>query len=589
MIKNIGAIFNLTLFIFILIGCHQDQMEIFISPDGNDANGGTREKPLKTMNKALEKSRQVQGRISKTIHLLEGNYYLNAPVTITPEDNNLSIIGEGSDKVVIKGSRLLALVWTPFRDNVWVAEVPVQMDFDQLYINGEKQVLARYPNFDGNTKIFNGYAADAIAKERVQNWKDPRGGFVHALHSGRWGGFHYEIIGVDESGELTLKGGHQNNRPSDMHPEFRMVENIFEELDDQNEWYYDKRSHKLYLWPSSGVDLNKAIVEISDLNHLVDLRGTREKPVHNVSIEGIRFEHSRRTFMEKYHPLLRSDWTIYRGGALFLDGTEFCSIIDCEFVHLGGNVIFVNGYNRDSEIRGNYIHDCGASAISFVGDSTAVRSGSYQYQEFVPFEEMDTMVGPANDLYPSDCKVVNNLIHDIGQIEKQVAGVEISMAMQIEVAQNSIYNVPRAGINISEGTWGGHIIEYNDVFNTVLETGDHGSFNSWGRDRFWHPVWDVIDSLVVANPQMPYWDAMYPTIIRNNRFRCDHGWDIDLDDGSSNYHIYNNLCLNGGIKLREGFYRTVENNIMVNNGFHPHVWFENSGDVVKRNILMTKH
>ena len=40
--------------------------------------------------------------------------------------------------------------------------------------------------------------------------------------------------------------------------------------------------------------------------------------------------------------------------------------------------------------------------------------------------------------------------------------------------------------------------------------------------------------------------------------------DIDLDDGSSNYHIYNNICLNGGLKLREGFYRTVENNIIIN-------------------------
>ena len=36
----------------------------------------------------------------------------------------------------------------------------------------------------------------------------------------------------------------------------------------------------------------------------------------------------------------------------------------------------------------------------------------------------------------------------------------------------------RAGINVSEGTWGGHRIVYNDVFNTVLETGDHGAFNS---------------------------------------------------------------------------------------------------------------
>ena len=28
------------------------------------------------------------------------------------------------------------------------------------------------------------------------------------------------------------------------------------------------------------------------------------------------------------------------------------------------------------------------------------------------------------------------------------------------------------------------MIEFNDVFDTVKETGDHGSFNSWGRDRY---------------------------------------------------------------------------------------------------------
>jgi hypothetical protein len=174
-------------------------------------------------------------------------------------------------------------------------------------------------------------------------------------------------------------------------------------------------------------------------------------------------------------------------------------------------------------------------------------------------------------------------------VEKQTAGVQIAMAMDITVSHNSIYDVPRAGINIGDGTWGGHIIEYNDVFNTVLESGDHGAFNSWGRDRFWHPNRETLNEMVAANPEMPKWDAIHTTVIRNNRFRCDHGWDIDLDDGSSNYHIYNNLCLNGGIKLREGFNRTVENNIMINNGFHPHVWFKNSGDVFKHNIVFTEH
>jgi hypothetical protein len=83
-------------------------------------------------------------------------------------------------------------------------------------------------------------------------------------------------------------------------------------------------------------------------------------------------------------------------------------------------------------------------------------------------------------------------------------------------------------------------------------------------------------------------DAVKTTVLRNNRWRCDHGWDVDLDDGSSNFHIYNNLCLNGGLKNREGFYRVVENNIIIN-GFHPHVWFKHSEDVVRRNIFWTDH
>ena len=92
-----------------------------------------------------------------------------------------------------------------------------------------------------------------------------------------------------------------------------------------------------------------------------------------------------------------------------------------------------------------------------------------------------------------------------------------------------------------------------------------------------------------GEPSLILADVISPIVLRNNRFRCDRGWDIDLDDGSSNYHIYNNLCLSGGIKLREGFYRLVENNIMINNSFHPHVWFENSGDVFARNLVMSSY
>ncbi len=80
-----------------------------------------------------------------------------------------------------------------------------------------------------------------------------------------------------------------------------------------------------------------------------------------------------------------------------------------------------------------------------------------------------------------------------------------------------------------------------------------------------------------------------PIVLANNRWRCDHGWDIDLDDGSSNYIITNNLCLRGGIKNREGFGRVVENNIMVDNGYHPHVWYAECGDIFRRNIVRTEY
>ncbi|HEX9045645.1 MAG TPA: PDZ domain-containing protein, partial [Verrucomicrobiae bacterium] len=159
----------------------------------------------------------------------------------------------------------------------------------------------------------------------------------------------------------------------------------------------------------------------------------------------------------------------------------------------------------------------------------------------------------------------------------------------ITVRHCSIYDMPRAGINIGDGCWGGHVIDWCDIFDTVKETGDHGSFNSWGRDRFWRPNIGEVDAWVKQASDLPLLDVVKPIVLANNRWRCDHGWDIDLDDGSSHYIITNNLCLHGGIKNREGFRRVVENNIMVDSGYHPHVWYDQCGDIFRHNIVWTKY
>ena len=151
-----------------------------------------------------------------------------------------------------------------------------------------------------------------------------------------------------------------------------------------------------------------------------------------------------------------------------MEGTENCSILNNEFVHLGGNVIFVSSYNQGARIAENHIHESGASGISFVGNPSAVRSPSFQYGKFVPFDQMDKQSGPKSNAFPRQNIAENNLIYRIGRVEKQTAGVQIAMAMDITVRHNSIYDVPRAGINIGDGTWGGHLIEGNDVFNLSL-------------------------------------------------------------------------------------------------------------------------
>ena len=562
--------------------------DLYVSKTGNDQSPGSKTRPFATIEKAKLAVRKIKGPV--TVFVREGIYYLKTPIVFTPEDSrnaNAPVVYKSfpGEQVVISGAASLKLHWETYTNNIKKATVENDMQFDQLYINNEQQRMARYPNYNPASSHFGGYAEDLFSEAHVQKWKNPAGAFIHALHKHEWGGYHYLVKGKDSQGKLEMEGGFQNNRQMGMHDKYRFIENVFEELDTTGEWYFDKKAKTLYTYPSSKTDLEKATILTPQLKHLFEFRGSVSKPVRNISLEGFEFAHVRRTFMETKEPLLRSDWAIYRGGAIVFEGTENCAVRKSHFRQVGGNAVFFSNYNRKSEVSGNVIANAGASAVCFVGDPEAVRSPSFEYNQFVSLDKMDKTPGPKTSNYPAGCIVSDNLMFGLGQVEKQVAGVEISMAMDITVSHNTIYNVPRSGINVSEGTWGGHIIEFNDVFNTVLETGDHGSFNSWGRDRYWHPDREKMNKITSENPELILLDAQKTVVIRNNRFRCDHGWDIDLDDGSSNYHIYNNVCLNGGLKLREGFKRVVENNIIINNSFHPHVWFEKSEDVFRNNIV----
>lgn len=569
------------------------QTDIYVSPRGDDSAPGTIDRPVATLSRAMLLARQRAGHDDVTIYCREGKHRLTQPLEIGPDinaggANRLTIRSYPGEKAIISSAEEIKCNWEHYRDGIMRAHLPEGIpgdNPDRLFVGGEPQHMARYPNYNPSIRIFSGYADDAISPARVRRWKNPAGGYLHAMHRAEWGGFQYTIDGKSSDTTLVLGAGFQNNRMDGMHPRYRMVENIFEELDTIGEWFYDPKEKDLYYCPADKNVLADMPVETPTCESLFIIKGSPDRPVRNINIEDLELTETRRTFLLTSEPLLRSDWKIHRGGAILLENAEDCHVTGCHIHQIGGNAIFLSGKNRRNTIERNHIEHIGASAVCLVGRPEAVRSPLFEYNQRQDWDKTDHTPGPLNDEYPDSCLVADNLIHSVGEVEKQGAGVQISMAMNITVSHNSIYRLPRAGINISEGTWGGHVIEWNDVFETVLETGDHGAFNSWGRDRYWHPDRQRMDSLTARHPETPTLDAIHTTVLRFNRWRCDHGWDIDLDDGSSNYHIYGNVCLNGGIKLREGFRRTVENNVMINNGFHPHVWFRDSRDIFRHNIL----
>jgi len=577
----------------------------FVAQDGSDLNPGTIEQPFGSLERAKMAVRQIEkGKTDLiTVYLREGFYSLEEPVVFTKEDSgdNVTTIkyrAYGSEPVVLSGGFELSLTWQVEGQGTYSARVPDHVkSMDQLFVNGQRQHPARFPNYDANAKFFGGTSGDAISPERVKTWSNPEGGYMHALHQNMWGSKHYRIVSADDDGTLTLTGGWQENRGGGWDPVYRggyhkdhlYVENIFEELDVPGEWYFNAEKKRLYLKPMPGVNLAEAKIVGAGLKQILVLKGDLDHPIRNLHFEGIQFKHTQRIFMEPYERLLRGDWSIARLAAVHLQGTEDCSIKDCTFEDLGGNGVLISQYNQRTSVQGCRFTRLGESCVALVGDRHAVRNPAIEYGTTIAQHEINLTPGPKTLNYPAQCVIHNNLMHHFGFIGKQVAGVVISMSEAITVSHNTIYQCPRAAICINDGCWGGHVLEFNDAFNTVRESGDHGPFNSWGRDRWWKTSYNGGRNIEAFAGKRTKLDNRTTTHIRNNRFAHPggHSWGIDLDDGSSNYWVYNNLCLGMGVKLREGYFRRVENNIIINGFGGFHIWFPASQDVIRNNIWVT--
>ncbi len=592
---------------------------LYVAVDGDDANSGGADTPLATLAGARDAIRAMRKRSDGgvTVMVGAGTYYLAETLVLGANDSGREgapVRYEAADgeKVTLSAGRRLECQWTPFRDGIMMCRLPEaaegRLAFSQLFVNGKRQDRARWPNADrSNVENFSGYArpagpidAEALDPAPEPNddmtfsggpargieydaenftdkqWARPDEAVIHIHQSHHWGNMQWRIKHIDSAGRRVWfgTGGQQMgakwcNDPcvvDQRSPYF--IENVFEELDAPGEWYLDTREGILYVIPEAGVDLAAALVEAPALERIVEFAGTQGSPVRHVTFSGFRIAHTASTFLAEYEVPSPGDWAIHRGGAMLMTGTHDCTVANCWFDAVGGNAVFVSKHNRGCTVTGCTITAAGESAVCFVGS-------------------LESTVGSQRN-FPFECRAEDNHIHDCGVFGKQIAGAYVSRAKRITVGHNHIHDMPRAGVCIGDGTWGGHVIEYNHVHDTCQETGDHGPFNSWGRDRGWclsqshgrgvGPINHAISDMLL--------DPMETTVIRHNYFRENSGWGIDLDDGSANYDIYNNLCVGVSIKMREGGHRTVRNNIWVNGAKPPsiHCGYEDNNDRYFHNI-----
>ena len=221
-------------------------------------------------------------------------------------------------------------------------------------------------------------------------------------------------------------GGNQGGEGSETAGEW-WIDNVFEELDAENEFFFDPASRQLYFIPNATSPPTDVVVPT--LANIFEVRGSQAQPVKGVSFSSLKFTATRPTFMEPRSNPSGGDWALERMGALFLQGTENVTIRNSVFERMDSNSIFLSCYNKHTDISHNDFSFLGQSAIAAWG---------------CPVDNDGT-----NNNFPSHTNVAGNWAHDIGIIQKQSSFYFQAETALTVLENNIVFNIPRAAINFN--------------------------------------------------------------------------------------------------------------------------------------------
>ncbi len=573
----------------------------YVATNGNDDWSGKQREPnppktngpFATLTAARDAIRALKadGGLQQPVEVLvrEGTYYLSEPLHLSAEDSGsldcpITYKAFPGEQPILSGGKVIT-GWHPYEGQIMCAELPEAKEgkwkFKQLFFNGQRQIRARYPDYDPDDPLYGGWAfveeliagqdSDAPVFRYDPNfspgkWAKPQQGEVFIFPWRCWVNDIVPIKQVDWENDLIELARTCAGHPLMVGNRF-YVENLLEELDQPGEWCLDTETGMLYFWPPTG-PVQDAEVTAPVADRLIELCGTGDQPIHHVRISGLTFTQTLALF-----PPPRLFWgpPTSAGYAVYLEGAEDCSIVHNSFVAVGGDAVRLQGYNARNRVVGNEISDAGAQGICLAGTPGGL---PYTWRD-----NAEALEQAASGMAKSRSNLISrNHIHHCGVIDKLGSGVYVFGLNSVDnvISHNLIHHTAHRGIVLGFG-FGRNIVEYNELHHLSLEASDTGGImtNScyvvaqdkelWqGNVIRYNLVREVIGCGAYGEPMQP----VSGTAAQGRIWTPYYGWGIYLDWNPMNVTVYGNIAigntLGGMMMLGAAKDVLIENNVFVN-------------------------
>lgn len=542
----------------LLQGCFSGPKEFYVALDGQAGNPGTAKRPFASLEVAQEAVRNLkakkglpQGGIK--INIKGGIYPISETLQFTKEDAGTSdkpVIWQAhqNEEVILTGGKVISqftkvqdpqiLHRLPKDSRPYVLQAalkvhgvthygelkntgfgnPIEPTALEVFFKGKPMTLARYPNegwmnivdvpqtgdlkYQGDVAnpgaMFDGipggrhYGRFTYEGNRPSRWQAQEDIWMHGYWTWDWADMYQKIEHIDLSKkEIYLAEPYH-------HYGFRKGQryyflNVLEELDRPGEWYLDRTTGILYFWPPETMQANDVLVSVLEAPMI-----RMEEAAH------IRFH---RMIMEAT-----------RGTALEIQGGTHITFAGCTFRNIGNNAIWIEG-GTNHKIQSCDIYETGDGGIYLDG-------------------------GIRKSLTPGNHQVVNCHIHHYSRLNRTGRPAVTMKGVGNTLSHTHIHDAPHMGVWFQGNE---HVLEYNEINDVAIETGDVGAFYI-GRD----------------------WTCR-GNIIRHNYFHHLEGpglhgvMAVYLDDWSSGTTIYGNVFYQSGRSAFVGGGRnnTIENNLFI--------------------------